>query len=91
MTKQEEKNWWAKQEERADREMELGLCREFESVEELIADLHSLDTIYCPLCGSIYYSESASEIHCVGCNANWKRRDKAYDTGIKAHSNRPTD
>ena len=71
MTKQEEKDWWAKQERRADREMELGKYREFESVEELIADLHSPDSSYCPLCGCIYYSESASEIHCgVGCNDN---------------------
>ena len=60
MTKQEEGT-----------EMELGKYREFKSMEELIADLHSPDTIYCPLCGCIYYSESASEIHCgVGCNGS---------------------
>ena len=53
-------------ERRADREMELGMFKTFDSVESLLADLHSPSHILCPFCSCIFYPETASAIHCGG-------------------------
>ena len=43
------------------------MYQEFNSVEELIADLHSPDfPVYsCPQCESLFYPKSATDIHCI--------------------------
>ena len=54
-----------KWERRADMEEKLGKYRDFNSVEELIANLHHVSIYSCPWCGLIFYPESAIDIHCL--------------------------
>lgn len=49
---------------RADREVELGMYREYNTIQGVICDLHSESFIYCPQCKEVFYPESASATHC---------------------------
>ena len=55
-----------KREDRADKELELGMYQEFDSVEELIADLHHNPIMVCCWCKLVYCPETATDIHCMG-------------------------
>ncbi|KKN78496.1 hypothetical protein LCGC14_0350280 [marine sediment metagenome] len=59
-----------REEIRADRELELGNYQEFSSVDALLGDLHSCSYISCPLCGCVFYPETASSVCCGVNNAN---------------------
>ena len=49
---------------RADNEVQLGNYQEFDTMQELIANLRSVSFLNCPHWGMIFYPESASSIHC---------------------------
>lgn len=54
-------------EKRANEEERLGKYREFNSVEELLADLHQeVLPLTCPWCGLVLYPDSATDTHCMG-------------------------
>ena len=53
-------------EDRADEEQAVGKYREFNTIQEVIADLHWEDVNFCPQCGLVIYPESASDMHCGG-------------------------
>jgi len=48
---------------RADNELKLGKFREFDTIADLLADLHYNPVYICPICGLVYYPECASDLH----------------------------
>ena len=52
-------------EQRANEEERLGKYQDFNSMDELIANLHS--TFVCPWCGLVFYPETVTDIHCLSC------------------------
>ena len=52
-------------ENRADEELKVGMYKEFDSIKELIDDLHIVPYFCCPWCRLIFYPETPTAIHCV--------------------------